>query len=177
MDFEGFEEQRHFQEAWSAVEIVRPVHYSLFTFGDSVLPYFLVCGEPQPPSPVSITRGEVRVQRPMIITPGTARPEFEGFFENPEEQGVVEFLLARTAHFSHLKFDNQSGAKRLVGDCIERAVAKLNRQLDEAEEDRVAILTAPPRLGRVAVLRYAAERVWQSGPDNIQELQERGFLT
>jgi hypothetical protein len=25
-------------------------------------------------------------------------------------------------------------------------------------------------------LRYAAERVWNSAPDNIQELRERGFL-
>jgi len=28
----------------------------------------------------------------------------------------------------------------------------------------------------MAVLRYAAERVMASGPDNMQELRERGFL-
>jgi hypothetical protein len=59
---------------------------------------------------------------------------------------------------------------------MEATVANLNRQLDTEEEDRVAILTAPPDLGGMAVLRYAAERIWRSGPDNIQELRERGFL-
>jgi hypothetical protein len=55
-------------------------------------------------------------------------------------------------------------------------VDKLNRQLDDEEEDRVAILTAPARLGRVAVLRYATEQVMRSAPENVQELRERGFL-
>ena len=37
----------------------------------------------------------------------------------------------------------------------------------------VAILAG---LAGLAVLRYAAERIMQSAPDNIQELRERGFL-
>ena len=176
MQFEEFEQEQRFREAWSAVEIVRPVHYALFTFGESVLPYSLVCGESPGPGPVTLTRGEVRVARPMIITPENSRPEFRNFFENQQEKGVVEFLLARTAHFSSLKFDNQSGSKQVVHDGMQTVVDRLNQQLDEEEEDHVAILTAPPNLAGIAVLRYAAERVWKSGPDNVQELRERGFL-
>ncbi|MEZ6113719.1 MAG: hypothetical protein R3C99_22310 [Pirellulaceae bacterium] len=55
-------------------------------------------------------------------------------------------------------------------------MARLNRQLDAEEEDRVAILTAPHGLAGIALMRYAAERVRESAPDNIQELRERGFL-
>jgi hypothetical protein len=40
----------------------------------------------------------------------------------------------------------------------------------------VAILSAPHRLGKFAVLRYTAERIMESAPGNIQELRERGFL-
>jgi len=176
MSFDELEREHRFREAWNAVQIERPVHNSLFTFGESVLPYFLVCGASQPRSTVSITRGEVKIARPTIITPGDARPEFQNFFENSDEEGFVEFLLARWAAFSHLKFDNQSGSARIVSDNVEEAVAKLNRQLDAQEEDRVAILSAPPDLGGVAVLRYASERVWESAPENVQELRERGFL-
>jgi hypothetical protein len=75
-----------------------------------------------------------------------------------------------------LKFENQHGAAQIVSDSVEEVVSRLNRQLDGEEDDRVAILTAPHGLGGVAVLRYAAERVWKSAPDNIQELRERGFL-
>ena len=176
MSFGESEQEERFREAWDAVEIVRAVEYSLFTFGESVLPYYLVCGDRRAPLPVSVSKGEVRINRPTIITPNNARPEFDNFFENPDEEGIVQFLMARTARFSNLKFANQSGAKKTVSDSLDAAVDRLNRQLDDDEEDRVAILTAPHQMGNIAVLRYAAERVWQSGPDNIQELRERGFL-
>jgi hypothetical protein len=176
MSFRESEEQRRFQEAWQAVAIVRSVPYSLFTFGESILPYYLVCGEAESREPVTITQGEVRVQRPVIITPDNARPELSGFFDNPQEEGIAEFLLARTAHFSNYKFANRSGTKRSVSHSVDEVVDQLNEQLDQEDEDRLAILTAPPNLGGVAVLRYAAERVWESTPSNIQELRERGFL-
>lgn len=89
---------------------------------------------------------------------------------------MVDFLLARSAAFSHLKFNNRQGKEEVVSDSVEEAVAKLSERLDREEEDRVAILTAPFGLGSVAVLRYAAERIAQSAPDNIQELRERGYL-
>ena len=176
MVFEQFEPERRFREAWSAVEIVRSVEYSLFTFGESVLSYYLVCGQRDAPTPVSVTQGEVRVKRPMIITRDNVQPELRNFFDDPEQEGVAEFLLARAAQFSHLRLDNQSGARKLVEDGMDAAVAKLSRKLDDEEEDQVAILAAPPELGGVAVLRYATERILQSAPDNIQELRERGFL-
>jgi len=176
MDYDDSEHEQRFRNAWEAVEIVRPVEYSLFTFGDSVLDYYLVCGDQNEKTPASISKGEVCIKRPMIITADSDQPEFENFFENREEEGVVQFLMARTARFSNLRFVHQSGSKRMVSDSLSAAVEKLNRQLDSEEEDRVAILTAPPDLGNVAVLRYAAERVWQSGPDNVQELRERGYL-
>ena len=176
MDFHPFDRERRFRQAWESVEIRRPVHYSLFTFGESVLPYYLVCRPDRPGEMVSIRQGEVRITRPMIITPDSARPEFRNFFEEAGDDGMIEFLLARTAAFSHLRLDNASGPARIVSDSLDEAVAKLNRQLDAEEEDRVAILASPPPLAGVAVLRYATERVVSSAPDNVQELRERGFL-
>ena len=71
---------------------------------------------------------------------------------------------------------NRSGPVKLVSDSVEEIVAKLNRQLDDEEEDRVAILTAPVSLGGLAILGYTTERVLSSAPGNVQELRERGFL-
>lgn len=174
--FDSFENERRFRAAMDAVQIARPVHYSLFTFGQSELPYWLVLSGQGDDKTVSLTRGEVRVTRPMIITPDNARPEFRNFFEDDDDAGLAQFLLARTASFSHLKFDNRSGPKKIVSDSVEEVVSKLNRELDNEEEDRVAILTAPAPLAGFAILRYASERILQSAPDNIQELRERGFL-
>ncbi len=176
MSFDEFDAERQFHAAWGSIEIARNVHYSLFTFGESDLPYYLVCAPPKAGTTVSIRRGEVKITRPLIITPDNARPEFKNFFDDAGEQGYAEFLLSRTAAFSHLKFLNSSGPERIVSDSVEEVVSRLNRQLDDEEEDRVAILTAPAPLAGLAIMRYAVERVLSSAPDNIQELRERGFL-
>lgn len=174
--FGDYEDEQRFRAAMEAVQIARPVHYSLFTFGHSDLPYLLVLSGMGEQKAVSITKGEVKITRPMIITPDNAQPEFSNFFEDDEDAGLAQFILARTASFSHLKMQNQSGPRRIVSDNVEEAVAKLNRQLDDEEEDRVAILTAPAALAGFAILRYACERIRNSATDNIQELRERGFL-
>jgi hypothetical protein len=174
--FPRFPDERRFREAWNAVEIARPVSYSLFTFGDSNLPYFLVLKPTRSGEQVAIAQGEVIISRPLIITPDNAPPEFENFFENDEEAQIAEFLMSRTASFSHLKLGNRRGARRIVSDSHEEAVAKLNRQLDAEDEDHVAILTAPMSLAGLAAFKYATERIVNSAPDNITELRERGFL-
>ncbi|MFQ5731854.1 MAG: hypothetical protein ACE5KM_07855 [Planctomycetaceae bacterium] len=176
MDFENFEQEQHFRQLWESVTIERLVNYSLFTFGESVLPYYLVCSDDKPGALVALRKGEVRITRPTIITPDSFQPEFHNFFEENDGEEMVEFLLARSAAFSHLKLDNAAGPERVLSDSVEEVVARLNRQLDGEEEDRVAILSAPKSLAGVAVLRYTAERVWASAPDNVQELRERGFL-
>lgn len=176
MDFQSFEDEQRFRQAWETIRIERPVHYSLFTFGESVLPYFLVCAAAAPGRTCSLTKGEIRITRPTIITPDSAQPEFHNFFDDADGEEMVQFLLARSAAFSHLKLDNASGPEQITSDSVEEMVARLNRELDNQEEDRVAILSAPKELAGVAVLRYAAEQVWSSAPGNVQELRERGFL-
>lgn len=176
MSWGSYDAEARFRSAWESVGIARHVHYGLFTFGASELPYFVVEDAESPGETVEITRGEVKVTRPMIITPQSHHPEFEGFFDDADTEGVAAFLLSRTAAFSQLKLENVHGAPELVSDSQEEAVNRLNQRLDDEDEDRVAILTAPHGLARLAVLRYAAERIWQSAPGNIQELRERGLL-
>lgn len=176
MDFSESERERKLRAAWNAVRIERPVHYTLFTFGESELPYFLVCSAERAGATVTITRGDVRITRPTIITPGNLRPEFHNFFEDADDESLVQFLLAREAAFSHLKLDNRSGPAKIVSDSVQEAVARLNKQLDDEEEDRVAILSAPHQMAGVALLKYALDRVASSAHSNVQELRERGFL-
>lgn len=174
--FSDFEDYREFRRLWSAVRIERDVSYGLFTFGDSDLPYFLVTTADDDSGLVRIRRGEVSVSRARIITPQSMNPEFRDFFEDNEDFGMLEFLMARTAAFSNLKVVNKSGPDRIVTDTVAEAVDRLNHQLDDEEEDRVAILSAPAQLGGVALLRYTTERIMQSAPDNLQDLRERGLL-
>jgi len=174
--FDDLERMQQFRQAWNEVRIERTVEYGLFTFGDSDLPYYLVTSSSGEGELVSIRQGQVNVTRPKILTPETMQPELRDFFEEQEERGFVEYLMARTAAFSNLKLSNQSGPDRIVTDTVEEAVARLNQQLDSEEEDRVAILSCPRPLAGLAVFRYASERILQSAPGNFQELRERGLL-
>ncbi len=112
------------RRAWDSVSIVRPVHYSLFTFGETELLYWLVQDADREKTPVRIARGEVKVTRPLIITPDNARPEFQNFFEDEELAGMADFLMARSAAFSHLRFDKRQGPQQIVSDSVEEAVCE-----------------------------------------------------
>lgn len=172
----SYDDELRFHQAWEAVQVARSVELGLFTFGDSDLPYYLVCDGKKRGDLVRVRKGEVQIARPLILTPDTVHPEFRNFFEDSEGQGLIQFLLARTMAFSNLKLTNQCGPEELVSDSVEEVVDRLNRQLDAEEEDRVAILTAPSDMAGVAILKYATERVMSSAPDNVQELRDRGFL-
>jgi hypothetical protein len=174
--FDEFDRMQRFRAAWNEVRIERNVDYGLFTFGDSDLPYFLVTTGSAEDDLVNIRQGQVNVTRPQIITPDNMQPELRDFFDEQDDMGFMEFLMARTAAFSNLKLANQSGPDRIVTDTVEEAVSRLNRQLDVEDDDRVAILSCPRQLAGLAAFRYASERILKSAPGNFQELRERGLL-
>lgn len=176
MSFEDFEREQFFRSLWESVRIERRVEYSLFTFGDSDLPYFLVTSAAEGEDTVKVQRGQITVSRAKIITPDSMRPDFQNFFDDDQDYGFAEFLMTRSAAFSNLKISNQHGPEKIVTDTVEEAVDNLNRQLDSEEEDRVAILTAPSGMGGVALLKYATQRITESAPDNLNDLRNRGLL-
>lgn len=173
--FDEFDQEMHFRRLWESVRIERGVSYSLFTFGDSDLPYFLVTPQDREDT-VCVRQGQITISRAKIITPDSMHPEFQDFFENTEDSGFAEFLMSRSAAFSNLKLSNHRGPERIVTDSVEEAVDRLNRQLDDEEEERVAILSAPQGMAGVALLKYASGRIMDSASDNLNELRERGFL-
>jgi len=174
--FEDHERERFFQQLWESVQIERGVSYSLFTFGDSELPYFLVTPADGENKTVAVRQGQVTISRAQIMTPDNMRPEFQNFFENSDEFGAAEFLMSRTAAFSNLKLSNHQGSERIVTDTIQEAVDQLNNRLDSEEEEHTAILSAPAGMAGFALFKYASQRVMSSAQDNLQELRERGFL-
>ncbi len=174
--FDDFERERYFQELWDSVRIERGVTYSLFTFGDSDLPYYVVTPADNENKTVAVRQGQVTISRARILTPENMHPEFQNFFENSDESGAAEFLMSRTAAFSNLRLSNHQGSERIVTDTVAEAVDQLNQRLDHDEEEHTAVLSAPAGLAGLALFKYASQRVLASAPDNLQELRERGFL-
>ena len=181
-----------FRRLWESVEIVRGMPYTLFTFGETALPYWLVVAGKTEDDGVNLRRGELTVSRPTIITPNSAppgmrgRPELAEFFEDDDEEEdwmgdaadgerAVRFLMARGIDFSGMAFGNRAERRETLRAGVEETVERLLRRIDD-EGDRTAVLSAPHGLGGVALLRYAAEKAMESAPGNLKELRERGFL-
>lgn len=176
MDFFDYNKEAQLHALWNAVTIVRGIPYTLFTFGDSDLDYYLVLTPMTPGDPVKVRQGEIKITRPRIITPYSARPELQDFFESEDSENLISFLMARTAGFSNLKLCNTAGPEKLISDQPQEVIDQLQRKLDNEEEDRVAILSAPEPLAGIALIRFAAEQIMASAQDNLNELRERGFL-
>lgn len=174
--FEDQERERFFHELWESVRIERGVRFSLFTFGDSDLPYFLVTPADNENRTVAVRQGQVQISRAKILTPDNIHPEFQNFFENSDEFGAAQFLMSRTAAFSNMKLSNHQGSERIVTDTVAEAVDQLNAQLDREEEEHTAILSAPAGMAGFALFKYASQRVMSSAQDNLTELREHGFL-
>lgn len=131
MKFNDFSDYEGFRAFWDAVKICRPVQYTLFTFGDSDLHYMLVSGPRDADPPISIRQGTVKISRPLIITANNPPTEFHNFFEDQEDEELAHFLMARTARFQSLQFDNIIESKRFVSDNLEQTVARLEQKLDD----------------------------------------------
>ena len=58
---DSFSNERRFRAAWDSVTIVRSMPYSLFTFGETDLPYFLVLSGPKEDQAISVVRGNVKI--------------------------------------------------------------------------------------------------------------------
>ncbi|HBN75610.1 MAG TPA: hypothetical protein DD473_07300 [Planctomycetaceae bacterium] len=176
MDFQNFDDEMSMKRVWNSVRIARSVPYSLFTFGVSDLEYYLVLKPQAENAQVKIRKGEIKITKPLIVRPGDASLEFQDFYESEENDSLVQFLMSRTAAFSNLKLTNHAGKEEIVSDQVEEVVDRLNQKLDREDEDRIAILVAPEALAGVALIRYAAERIISSAPENLTELREKGFL-
>lgn len=172
--------QRQLAALMARIRLARPVTRSLFTFGHSVIPYYLVF-EPGRDGQSVMQFGEVKVSKPTILTP-SRDPEFFGLFEQlAEESGAdladyVQFALQRTAAFDRLKVENEFSQPTKPGGGVEEVLDRINARLDDEEDEDTSVLVCPRGLGPLAVLKLTGDRIQRSAADNVQELRERGFL-
>ena len=95
--------------SYETTHIIRERKYSLYTFGDTRLPYYFVSRSELDSKDTVVREGNVVVEKPQILLPGTMGV-FEGF-EFDEDMGVDEndvqhLLIARKILLPSLKYTN-----------------------------------------------------------------------
>ena len=163
-----------FEYVWKNTEILKVAERTLFTFGDTGLPYLFIARSLTKGTDTVVREGEVTVKRPLVIKPHPDHPMFEGFGEYEEELGM--FLIQRLAYIPPYKYTHGSKRIYISSESIEAMTGKLRRRLEREDNRLIALITGIADMWEVSVMKYAAEMMMKSLPSNLTELKERGFL-
>lgn len=163
-----------FEYVWKNTEVLKPAERTLFTFGDTGLPYVLVAKSLLREGDTVVREGEVITKRPLVLKPYANHPFFEGFGEHEEEMGL--FLIQRLAYIPPYKYTHGSKKVYVASEPIEAVIAKLRGKLARKEDRLTALVRGIADMWEVSVIKYAAEMMMKSLPSNITELKEKGML-
>jgi len=167
--------EKKIEHAWKKTEILRQSRQLLFTFGDTELPYYVLAESLMNAGDTVVRRGEVVVQKPMIVAPPWQRgASVEGF--SSEGEACVRLLVQRAAYIPPYRYRNQAQSMAVQAGGLSETAERIGKKLEEDDDRLVAVIKGDPDLWEVSVMRYCIERMVQSTPHNIQELRERGFL-
>lgn len=169
---QGFQEK--FEQIWKQTKILRPVDRKLFTFGDTHLPYILVADSVVNRGDTVVREGEVVVKRPLIYAPRSGFPTFEGFSEKGER--AAGMIIQRMMYIPPYEYKNSQHSLSVTPEPLNGVVVRLNEKLDRKEDNLTVIIKTMADMWEVSVMCFAAERMIESIPSNLKELQERGFL-
>lgn len=146
----------------------------LYTFGATRLPYICLSVASDNDEWVTVRSGEVLADKPQIALPGELF-SFEGFHEaaGGGEEDELAVTLARRISMPPSKYVNKSGAARREPGPITDVVNRVVSRLEEDNDVRTGVLTAPEPVWGLSVLLYVGSQVARSAASNVQEHFER----
>ncbi len=141
----------------------------LYTFGATRLPYVCVSPEAGNADFVTVRSGEVLADRPKIALPGEMF-SFEGFEELREMFEAEPFVaLARRISIPPSKYVNRAEkAERRPGPLAD-AIARVVSRLENDNDVRTGVISAPDRVWSLSVLLYVGSQVARSARSNVEE--------
>lgn len=141
----------------------------LYTFGATRLPYICLSVSTEDSNYVMIRSGEVMADKPQIAVPGEIF-SFEGFSESDEHsEDELVVSLARRISMPPSKYVNKAEtAVREAGDIADAVQRVLNR-LENNNDVRTGVISAPEPVWALSVLLYVGSQVARSAPSNVQE--------
>lgn len=172
------EMEEAFKLAQADTQFIRVRKNLLYTFGATRLPYICLSPSAQQSGQIMVRRGEVLADKPQIAVPGFDF-SFEGF-DNPdlqdeESEGLAVFL-ARRISMPPSKYVNKAGQEANEPGPMPEAVERAVNRLENDNDVRTAVITAPEQVWGLSILLYVGSQVARSAPSNFQEHFERfGF--
>ncbi len=163
--------QAMWEKALAETDIIRSRLKTLSSTQETKLPYLFLAPSCINQGDTLVRRGEVLVDKPMIIMPNHS-PQFGGFdfdknFEIGEEL-INNFLLIRGVRFPSLKFDNYVSSVDLFEGGVDKAIESYGNQLQRQEDIATTLLVGPEEAWQFSVLIYIGMQVGRSAGNDLQ---------
>lgn len=169
------DKREQFEYALRKTEVIRPAKHTLYTFSSTPIDYTMV-SELSDKILVEVRKGKVTVEKPMIIAPSYFAESFlEGF--DTEQAEYVEMMLKKFGlRALRYKYRNVTRDVKLISGHLENVIDRIKREVDAKGDSLAAIIKGVPGVWGISLMKCVIELMAKSFPDNVKELEERGWF-
>src|SRR6516162_6752628 len=168
-----------FQYAVENTRVIRAPEQRIQTFGSTSFRFFLITELMDSVNQVRVRDGRLEAERPQIITPSYMHEHLlEGFGEKAEQ--FLGWLQQNAKDLAILKYGFQfkktNISEETVHCPIDDVVGRLKEEVDRRGDPMSAIIQGVDEGWEVCLLKFAADMIQQSAPDNLGDWKKRGLL-
>jgi len=166
--------KQQFEFAFQNTKILRLFKQSLFTFSPTDVEYYLLTQ--QIDMLVEVRQGKVEVEKPKIISPEAILQNYFEGFEN-EHLKYIEMIFQKfKIRGLEYKYKNRTDRVDLVSGNFDSVLDKVNTEFARRDLVRTVIIKGVPCMWGVSLMKSVTEIIAKSFPENIKELNERGWF-
>lgn len=168
-----------FHYAIENTQVFRAPERRIETFGSTSFRFFLVSELMDSVDQVRIRDGHLHAERPQILAPGYLhRALAEDFGERAGE--FIDWLQEHGRELAIVKYGFQfrkSGVtESVVHRPVEEVLARLNEEVDRAEDPLSAIIQGVDEGWEVSLLKFATDMIQESAERNLKDFRRRGLF-
>jgi len=168
-----------FHYAVENTHVIRAPEQRIQTFGSTSFRFFLVTELMDSANQVRVRDGRLDAERPQIITPNYMHEQLlEGFGEKAEE--FLGWLQQNAKDLAILKygfhFKKTAISEETVHCPIEDVLGRLKEEVDRRADPMSAIIQGVDEGWEVCLLKFAADMIQQSAPNNLGDWKRRGLI-
>jgi hypothetical protein len=168
-----------FQYAIENTRVIREPDRRIASFGQTSFRFFLLTEPMDSVRETKIRDGRIEAERPQIVAPGQyVRWLLEGFGEQAE--AFIDHLKQNPEQFAILKYGFQFRKSEIteetVGEPIEHAVDRVERQVRESDDPLSAIICGVDDAWEVCLLKFTIDMISRSADGNLGDFRRRGLI-
>jgi hypothetical protein len=165
------------QYALENTKVIHSPDRRIESFGTTQFRFYLVTEFMDSVDKIRVRDGNVRAERPQIVTPeNLSKFLLDGFGEAAQDfANIIE-----SRHAAMLKYGFQIRkddlSEEVVHDSLETVIARIDGQIPESQRSASAIIQGVDEGWEVCLLKFTFEMIQQSAGINLFDFKRKGLL-